>query len=270
MSSWSSLESGGKGGIRRGTSSKLDRFVREADERGIKVLTHASRVAVLGVERLDSLTSGLRATAGGTVAQIHMYPPSDPQDYADVAHWITARYGTKLAALEVWNEPNLEEDRFWIAPDEPRAYADLLKATYSAAKAGDPGVPVLAGALAYGNDAWVRALTPTRSWATTTASRSIRTTWAPARRKVVGTRMGAPAPARGRRQGAAVGDGVRLEHLPYGQRLVCEAGGSGTRHQGRLRRAPERAQGGGRDRLQPARQGHELREHGGQLRTREA
>jgi polysaccharide biosynthesis protein PslG len=155
--SWSSLESGGKGQHSPWYVSKLDRFVREADERGIKVLTTLLASPCWASSAPDSLRQGC-ADGWWNRAQIHMYPPSNPQHYADAAQWITARYGTKLAALEVWNEPNLEEDRFWIAPDEPRAYAELLKATYSAAKAGDPAVPVLAGALAYGDDAWVRAL----------------------------------------------------------------------------------------------------------------
>ena len=49
--SWSSLESGGKGQHSPWYVSKLDRFVREAHDRGMKVLTTLARVALLGFER---------------------------------------------------------------------------------------------------------------------------------------------------------------------------------------------------------------------------
>ena len=153
--SWSSLETAGPGRRSSWYVERLDRFVNGASRRGLKVL------ATLVASPCWASTAPERLRQGCTDGwwsrpQISMYPPRDPERYADVARWMTARYGTRLAALEIWNEPNLDADRFWIAPDEPRAYAELVKAAYPAAKAGDPAVPVLAGALAYGDDAWVR------------------------------------------------------------------------------------------------------------------
>jgi hypothetical protein len=77
---------------------------------------------------------------------VQNYPPANAADYGDAARFITSRYGAGLAALEVWNEPNLE--RFLVAPDPAGAYAELLRAAYPAAKAGNPNVPVIAGAIA--------------------------------------------------------------------------------------------------------------------------
>jgi hypothetical protein len=155
--SWSSLETGGPGELSPWYVRKLDRFVAGAHARGMKVLATLLASPCWASSAPESLRQGC-GDGWWNRDQIHMYPPRDPRDYADAARWMTSRYGTRLAALEIWNEPNLNEDRFWIAPDEPRAYADLVKAAYPAAKAGDPAVPVLAGALAYENDAWVRAL----------------------------------------------------------------------------------------------------------------
>ena len=155
--SWSSLETGGRGELSSWYVEKLDRFMSVASRQRLKVLATLHSTPCWA----SSAPQGLRQGCTGDWwqrEQINMYPPSNPQHYADTARWITARYGTRLAALEIWNEPNLEEDRFFIAPDEPRAYAELLKASYAAAKEGNPDVPVLAGALAYGNDGWVRSL----------------------------------------------------------------------------------------------------------------
>jgi polysaccharide biosynthesis protein PslG len=155
--SWSSLETGGRGQFSPWYVQKLDRFMSLAGRHRLKVLATLLSTPCWASSAPQSMRQGC-ADGWWQREQIHMYSPSDPQHYADAARWITARYGTRLAALEIWNEPNLEEDRFWIAPDEPRAYAELVKASYAAAKEGNPAVPVLAGALAYGNDAWVRAV----------------------------------------------------------------------------------------------------------------
>jgi polysaccharide biosynthesis protein PslG len=155
--SWSSLETGGQGQLSPWYVKKLDRFMNAARRRRLKVIATLLSSPCWASGAPQSLRQGCTGSWWQR-EQIQMYPPSDPQHYADTARWMTARYGPRLAALEIWNEPNLEEDRFFIAPDEPRAYAELVKASYAAAKEGDPDVPVLAGALAYGNDEWVRRL----------------------------------------------------------------------------------------------------------------
>lgn len=146
---WSSLESGGKGQISAWYLQKLDRFVNAADVRGMKV------IATLWSTPCWASTAPATKKQGCEGAWwdrgVTVYAPEDPADYADVARLVTTRYGTKLAALEVWNEPNLAGGRFWIAEDEPLEYTALLRAAYRAAKAGNPNVPVLAGALAYTN-----------------------------------------------------------------------------------------------------------------------
>jgi hypothetical protein len=155
--SWSSLETGGRGDLSPWYVKKLDRFMNAASRRRLKVLATLFSTPCWASSAPEDLRQGCSGSWWQR-EQIQMYPPRNPQNYADTARWLTARYGSRLAALEIWNEPNLEEDRFFIAPDEPRAYAELVKASYAAAKEGDPAVPVLAGALAYGNDGWVRSL----------------------------------------------------------------------------------------------------------------
>ena len=88
------------------------------------------------------------------------YPPRDPRDFADIARWVTSRYGANLAALELWNEPNqpLARAQFLNGPDREAAYAEMVRAAYPAAKAGDPRVPVLAGALAFADTRFLAGL----------------------------------------------------------------------------------------------------------------
>lgn len=153
---WGSLETGGKGKYSPWYVAKLDKFVNGAAARGMKVLpmlwsspcwaSSAPQTAKLGCVG-DWWDRGVGA-----------YPPSDPADYGDAAGFLTGRYGDRLAALEVWNEPNLDTSFFWKTNDKAADYAGLLKAAYPRAKAGNAGVPVLAGAMAFADRPFLERL----------------------------------------------------------------------------------------------------------------
>jgi len=74
-------------------------------------------------------------------------PPANPQDYAEFVVAILQRYPGMVHAIEVWNEQNL--DREWTSARGLSAanYVELLRTTYQAVKAVDPGVIVISGAL---------------------------------------------------------------------------------------------------------------------------
>ncbi|MBE2266806.1 MAG: hypothetical protein IAE80_01155, partial [Anaerolinea sp.] len=74
-------------------------------------------------------------------------PPADPNDYANFVVAIMERYPHMVHAVEVWNEMNL--DREWTSTGGLSAanYVELLRTTYQAVKAVDPGVIVVSGAL---------------------------------------------------------------------------------------------------------------------------
>jgi polysaccharide biosynthesis protein PslG len=153
---WSSLETNGKGDFASWYVQKLDRLVNEADARGIKVMVTLWGTPCWASSAPDSARQNCEGSwwDRGVV----QYPPRNPADYGDIARWVTNRYGTKLAALEVWNEANLAGDRFWTSPDEVGDYAALVRAAYAPAKAGNPNVPVLAGALAAADRPWLDQL----------------------------------------------------------------------------------------------------------------
>jgi hypothetical protein len=86
------------------------------------------------------------------------YPPSSAADLASFYAMLVARYASTVDAWQIWNEPN--HPSFWAPdptgrPDACLEYTPLLKAAYPVVKAGDPTAPVLFGALAFNDYAYV-------------------------------------------------------------------------------------------------------------------
>ncbi len=74
-------------------------------------------------------------------------PPTDLDTYADFVRNVTTHYRGKLAAVQIWNEPNLGVDE-WGGTVNVVQYVDMLKRSYKAAKEGDPNVLVVTASLA--------------------------------------------------------------------------------------------------------------------------
>nr|MBA2712044.1 cellulase family glycosylhydrolase [Rubrobacteraceae bacterium] len=75
--------------------------------------------------------------------------PQNPADYAEFMGFLANRFKGKVAAYEVWNEPNLK--RFWSTGPDPVEYAAMLRAAYPVIKAADPEAKVVFGGTS-GND----------------------------------------------------------------------------------------------------------------------
>ncbi len=74
--------------------------------------------------------------------------PQDPQSFARFVSLLLNRYKGKVQAIEVWNEQNLAvENAGHVTPADASRYVELLKAGYTAIKAIDPSVIVVAGGL---------------------------------------------------------------------------------------------------------------------------
>ena len=104
--------------------SKMDALVAKASEMGF------------------TLTGSVTATP--TWAGLPLAGAPNPVTYAKFAGSVASRYGSQIAAYEVWNEPN---GVIFYAPVDPVGYAEMLKAAYTAIKAANPDATVLAGAL---------------------------------------------------------------------------------------------------------------------------
>jgi polysaccharide biosynthesis protein PslG len=74
-------------------------------------------------------------------------PPQYTSDFATFSAVAVKRYqGYKVAAWEIWNEPNIVN--FWRTKPDAVAYTQLLAATYTAIKKQVPSAVVLVGGLA--------------------------------------------------------------------------------------------------------------------------
>ncbi len=74
-------------------------------------------------------------------------PPANADAYAAFVSAVATRYSGKIAAYQIWNEPNLGREWGNKRPD-PAGYARMLKAAYAAIKAADPQAIVITAGMA--------------------------------------------------------------------------------------------------------------------------
>ena len=141
---WASMEKDGKGRYDAWYLSKVDAVVDKAEARGLKVLFTFWETPCWASEAPDDVKQGCAGQWWGR--DVQRYPPVNPADYGDALAYMVRRYGSRVAAWEIWNEPNL--DYFFITPQPVAEYAQLVKAGYRAAKAADPSATIVAGSLA--------------------------------------------------------------------------------------------------------------------------
>jgi hypothetical protein len=116
------------------------RYVAAVD-RIVGSLAHCGIPTVITILGTPCWTS---TDPGGCTAETWRYPPRSTAAYGDVVAWSLARWGSALAALEVWNEPNTPD--FWLG--SVQQYVALVNEAAARAHAAGSRVPILAGALA--------------------------------------------------------------------------------------------------------------------------
>jgi polysaccharide biosynthesis protein PslG len=151
---WASLQQGGPDGYSSWYLDKLDRLVAAADARGIDLLLTFMNTPCWASTAPESAKQG--CTGSWWDRGVMWYPPADAQAYARALAFVAARYGDKVAAWEIWNEPNHPD--FWKTDDQAGAYARLLKAAYPAVKAANPRAVVVGGALSQSDHAFAQRL----------------------------------------------------------------------------------------------------------------
>ena len=118
---------------------EADRVVKASKAAGIKILA-----------RLDQQPAWARADHTQKNA-----PPDNMQDYADFVSAFVTRYSStspigRVEAVQIWNEQNLNNE--WggapINQEQAQSYVNMLKLSYTAAKAADPSVTVVTGGVA--------------------------------------------------------------------------------------------------------------------------
>lgn len=117
----------------RSAWQKYDRIVDLAERQGLELIV-----------RISNPPEWTRSAGAepGTFA-----PPDNAQDFADFVGAVVARYKGRIRFYQLWNEPNIYPE--WGSyPINPEAYTELLRAGATAARAADPNVVIIAGALA--------------------------------------------------------------------------------------------------------------------------
>lgn len=152
---WSAIEPTTAGQVEPKALGYLDRLVSDATADGIKVIVIADFTPCWASSAPPALLSKCRP---GHSSKANAWPPRNPSAYAAFTAFLAARYGTRLAAIEIWNEPDQSNEDYFAGPEKPQRYAALLRAAYPAIKQANPAVPVLAGSLVGSNGVFLRAL----------------------------------------------------------------------------------------------------------------
>lgn len=152
---WSTLEPRAQGVIDPRALGLVDRLVGDAAAAGIGVIATVDSTPCWDSSAPATL---LRACTPLRPTQANAWPPRDPAPYGTLTAFLAQRYGTKLAAIEVWNEPDQANQDYLAGPEKPQHYAAILQQAYPAIKQANPAVPVLAGSLVGSNGAFLKAL----------------------------------------------------------------------------------------------------------------
>ncbi len=131
---WTRLQPDGPESFDEREVALLDERLREIEQRGLSTLV---------------MLWWAPPWSSGTSEQSGV--PGDADDYARAAAWLVQRWGDRIDALQVWNEPNLPE---FFASTSVDDYVTVLKATYPSVKAVRPDIPVVTAAPANLDTQW--------------------------------------------------------------------------------------------------------------------
>lgn len=152
---WSTLEPT-SGALEPRALAYADRLVSDASASGIRVILMVDSTPCWVSSAPASLLR--ECVAGRTEQAAYSWPPANDGAYAAFVSGLVSRYGTRLAALEVWNEPDQSNEHYFAGPQKAARYGALLRASFTAIRLANPAVPVLAGSLVGSNGAFLRAL----------------------------------------------------------------------------------------------------------------
>jgi len=152
---WSALEPREANHIEPRALAFTDRLLSDAAAAGITVIMFVDSTPCWASSAPAWL---LRKCKPDAFSSANAWAPTDPSTYATFVAYLAQRYGTRLAAIEIWNEPDQINEDYFAGPNKAVRYAALLRAAYPAIKQANPNVPVIAGSLVGSNGVFLRAL----------------------------------------------------------------------------------------------------------------
>lgn len=114
--------------------ANADRLLEEVERRGLSL-----------VARLSD-TPDWALPPGADASQFLDSPPADLGDFARYCGTIASRYRGRIAAYQIWNEPNLARE-WGNNPPDAAGYVELLRACSEAIRAADPDAILISAGL---------------------------------------------------------------------------------------------------------------------------
>jgi hypothetical protein len=111
------------------------------------VVDHARRQGLTVIARLGLVPDWARPDPEEQPTTVTYLDEEHYEAFAAFVSAFVEHFRGRVAYIVIWNEPNISLE-WGYRPVNPQGYADLLRAVYPRAKAADPEVVVLGGALA--------------------------------------------------------------------------------------------------------------------------
>lgn len=140
---WADVEPTTKGVYDQAFLQRVDSYIDAAVARGIKPILNIQQTPCWASSAPPHIKNGCAGS------EWRFYAPADPADLESISRFLASRYASRLAAFEVWNEPDLPGSLRGVTTKTASAdlYAPMLKAAYRGVKASSPSLRVLGGAI---------------------------------------------------------------------------------------------------------------------------
>ena len=112
-----------------------------------RIILHAENQGLRVIARLGLVPPWVNADEDELVATLNLLREDDFHLFAEFVGAFVERYRGRVDHIIIWNEPNLNFE-WGNRPADPETYTQLLQMSYDAAKAANPDVVVMNGALA--------------------------------------------------------------------------------------------------------------------------
>ncbi len=154
---WQDLEPSAQGQRDPAAVAALDELVAGAAARGMRTVLVLTGTPCWASTAPAELRGDCRGPDANRSA-VTRYKPADPRSAVPIATFLAGRYADRLAAFQIWNEPDQANEKYWAGPNKVATYVALVKTLYGPLKQAAPNVPVLAGSFVGKDGRWLKAM----------------------------------------------------------------------------------------------------------------
>ncbi len=154
---WASLQPTGSGQRAAAAVDALDRVTAGAARRRMKVVLSIGNTPCWASAAPDDVRGSCSGPSPNS-QEVTRYQPASADSVVDISAFLAGRYANRLAAFQIWNEPDQQNEKYFAGPGKISKYVAMTKALYPALKRAAPKVPVLAGSFVGVDGRWLNAL----------------------------------------------------------------------------------------------------------------